>query len=1316
MGIRIILFLFFIGVAQSSLVAQRFKSDTRCSTPAYNQSLVQKFPQRGSASDFEKWMAKRLQTKDQSVVKESKSLKNTQVKIIPIIFHIVHNGEPTGATPNIDAQYINAQLQQLNQDYANLSGSSHSTASDTKIQFCLAQIDPSGNCLAEAGINRINRNNLSLSPPPYDQAYFESGIKPVTQWNPEQYYNIWTADLVTGLFGFAQLPEAASLAGVQTGNGPAITDGTVVQYQKIGSTSLPFPGGAPYNMGRTLTHETGHWLGLIHIWGDGPCGIDDFCQDTPRQSFSSVGCPSGVDSCPSEPGVDMYENYMDYSNDACMNTFTEDQVDRMSVVMDAQQGSPRRAILANSMMCGCTPIADFIPAQTAIELCSPNQNISFENTSERVYPGTNYSWSFSGAGVSPSSSTQENPTVSTSFSGQLTATLTVSNVNGTSSTGARSFTVTTATSTPGQTGLTAPLHNQQEVSLSPLLQWNPVSGASSYFVEYSSASNFAAPVFSEYSPSDTLRLFGLQENTVYYWRVYSQNACTAANPTAATPSAIRSFKTLTLDCQQYTAQDAPITISPSGKPTVFSTVTVPAGRGPIVDINIVPINITHSYLSDLTVSLTSPAGDASILITDICGSANDLNLTFDQDGQLYANIPCPATNGGSYQALTSFDQFIGTDPSGDWTLSISDAFSGDGGALTGWTLEICTEPEATCDGSLQAALSPSDLSCYNANDGMISSSISGGNGPYSYYWEKADGTPLSTSAAVTGLDPGTFLMTVTDANLCTATAQAEIKNAPAISINLNKISDVSCFGGADGAISAALSGGTGGLSYQWSSGHNTLSPSGLSVGVYSISVTDTNNCTTSASIKVNQPSTALSSQITNQQDISCQGVNDGSATVSYSGGTAPYQLLWSNNQTSTTATGLTPGTHAVTITDDAGCFEVSSVDIKEPAALASTQVAIQHISCYGAQDGSAEIAAAGGTAPYSYSWSSADQTSAVNDFGPGRHYVTITDSNQCQLVDSVDINEPVKLTASYSITSATCEITDDGAIATTVGGGTAPYFSSWEDSAGVVISTSKDITSLFPGMYYLTIIDDHNCVLTDSVEIAASFDWIITPYASPESCPGVSDGQLYGVATGGSGSYSYDWQDEAGASVNTNDLPAGKYFLTCTDMATGCTLSDSVTMIELPPLQFSTSPYAQDESCYQMNDGSLHAVAIGGTSMLVYTWRDSLGNVVTDSNLAPGHYDLEVTDSNGNCPIYGSARINAAPYEYTMNQGNMLTGIQPSDHDYESSNRIESTQKINGPGLNVDYDAAQSITLKAGFEVKSGNVFHAFIDGCGGSQ
>jgi len=275
---------------------------------------------------------------------EAKKLQYT----IPVIFHIFTDG--SGAE-NLSAARIQAQLDQLNLDYADQSGSPYQQSADVEIQFCLAEVDEGGAPLAEPGINRVT----SYGDGPFSSNDFDNGMKQATIWDPNDYFNVWVADLSGGLLGYAQFPSSSGLAGMPTNGGSANTDGCVILYSSVGSVANPAPGG-PYNLGRTLTHEAGHWLGLRHIWGDdgGACSGSDFCADTPNAGNSTFGCPSNPSSCSS---ADMIENYMDYSNDACMNTFTEDQKTRMLTVMAV---SPRRASLANSNACSSSTAVDDI--------------------------------------------------------------------------------------------------------------------------------------------------------------------------------------------------------------------------------------------------------------------------------------------------------------------------------------------------------------------------------------------------------------------------------------------------------------------------------------------------------------------------------------------------------------------------------------------------------------------------------------------------------------------------------------------------------------------------------------------------------------------------------------------------------------------------------------------------------------------------------------------------------------------------------------------------------------------------------------------
>lgn len=293
---------------------------------------------------------------------------------LPVIFHVIHRGETEGAigSQNLSQAIIQAQLNQLNADYANLSGSAYGVAADVQIRFCLAQQDPGGSALAQPGIERINGvtqgwDNVNVAPyvtPASILNYFDNTIKPASIWDPYRYINVWTADMdASGLLGYASFPALSTLPGLNNSE-TDLTAGVVIAAGSAGSVTTQGYA-APYNMGRTLTHELGHFFGLRHIWGDGDCNATDYCADTPPQDAETAGCPAPgtLNNCiPNVPK--MFENYMDYSNDVCLNTFTADQAVRCQTVMD---NSPRRLSLITSNAC-TPPVANavsFLTASTA---------------------------------------------------------------------------------------------------------------------------------------------------------------------------------------------------------------------------------------------------------------------------------------------------------------------------------------------------------------------------------------------------------------------------------------------------------------------------------------------------------------------------------------------------------------------------------------------------------------------------------------------------------------------------------------------------------------------------------------------------------------------------------------------------------------------------------------------------------------------------------------------------------------------------------------------------------------------------------------
>ncbi|MEY2904724.1 MAG: hypothetical protein RJA52_740, partial [Bacteroidota bacterium] len=415
----------------------------RCSSTDVENWIREKYPNIESEAEFEDWMSTRIKT--------LKSIpQKSGVLTIPVVFHLIHDNANIGSSENPSAAIIQAQLQQLNHDFRRVLGSSgfstNPVAADTEIEFCLALVDPSGNVLAEPGINRINRVQRGWIEPPYGEcvnerfnpSYIETIIKPTSQWDPEKYLNIWVLNMTCNVLGYAQFPSTSGLGGLGSNGGLASTDGVVIRPTTIGSSELPNPGSLNYGWGRTLTHELGHFFGLRHIWGDSACG-NDYCEDTPQQIGPARGCPEST-TC---DGIrDQVENYMDYSGDQCVNLFTRDQKTRMQTVL---ANSPRRGSLVNSTVCGNTSgalIANFYGTPYSI---NPGQSVNFFSISSGN--PTTFQWSFPGG--NPSSSTLKNPQVSYSQSGTYAVTLTIRNSSGASNTQTKSGYITVNTGATG---------------------------------------------------------------------------------------------------------------------------------------------------------------------------------------------------------------------------------------------------------------------------------------------------------------------------------------------------------------------------------------------------------------------------------------------------------------------------------------------------------------------------------------------------------------------------------------------------------------------------------------------------------------------------------------------------------------------------------------------------------------------------------------------------------------------------------------------------------------------------------------------------
>jgi hypothetical protein len=348
----------------------------RCSTVEYEHFLQDKDPHRMSNAQFEGWITPLL-AKNKAMQSNAKTAE-TLIITIPVVVHVIHSGQNKGTAPNITDEQVLSQIKVLNQDFRKMVGTpgynSNPVGADVEIQFELAKQDPNGN--PTNGIDRVNSGQ-----PSWSEIDIEATLKPATIWDPTLYLNIWTVKFTNNnILGYAQFPEPSGLQGIRSFAGTSLIDGVVSNYDVFGSivdNNGTFLMNGTYNKGRTMSHEVGHFLGLLHIWGDGggrnnnikDCNATDYCEDTPPAGWENYDCPTtAYDSCPTNPGNDMVENYMDYTNDVCMNIFTQNQKDRMRTIIN---NAARRKSLKTSNKHLAIPLFEN-DAEVKIEASFPN--------------------------------------------------------------------------------------------------------------------------------------------------------------------------------------------------------------------------------------------------------------------------------------------------------------------------------------------------------------------------------------------------------------------------------------------------------------------------------------------------------------------------------------------------------------------------------------------------------------------------------------------------------------------------------------------------------------------------------------------------------------------------------------------------------------------------------------------------------------------------------------------------------------------------------------------------------------------------------
>jgi len=350
---------------------------------------------------------------------------------------------------------------------------------------------------------------------------------------------------------------------------------------------------------------------------------------------------------------------------------------------------------------------------------------------------------------------------------------------------------------------------------------------------------------------------------------------------------------------------------------------------------------------------------------------------------------------------------------------------------------------------------------------------------------------------------------------------------------------VSCFGGNNGTATASASGGSAPYTYLWSNGQTSASLTGLAAGTYTVTVTDLKSCTKTSSTTITQPTVLVAN--TSSTDVSCFGGNNGTATASASGGTAPYTYLWSNGATTSTITGLPAAVYNVTVTDANDCTATATATVDQPDAL-SVAGSGTDVGCFGGTNGSATATPTGGTAQYTYLWSNGETTSAISGLTAAAYSVTVTDANDCTATATATVDQPTALSVSGSGTDVSCFGGTNGTATAMPTGGTAPYTYSWSNG-----ETTSTITGLPAAVYNVTVTDANDCTSTEEIILTEPITALnLEVNTVAESCIVGNDGSATVTANGGTGPYGYIWSNGQ-TTQSATALMAGNYAVTVTD-------------------------------------------------------------------------------------------------------------------------------------------------------------------------
>lgn len=638
---------------------------------------------------------------------------------------------------------------------------------------------------------------------------------------------------------------------------------------------------------------------------------------------------------------------------------------------------------------------------------------------------------------------------------------------------------------------------------------------------------------------------------------------------------------------------------------------------------------TYDWSNGDTIALISGLtnGSYSVTVTDGNGCEKTGSFTIDEPTDLTLSnsmdsVDCNGANNGeiilevsggspgySYNWTNGdVDSIANQLPAGSYEVTVTD--NNGCSKIQQYTVE---EPSA-----LSVSSNINHISCNGGSNAFISLNVSGGNPGYNYVWNNG----LMTDS-IGDLSFGIYSVTISDAHNCLRIDTFQI-NQPTVLNAIGSSQQPLCYGDSNGIATIAAFGGAPEYSYEWgpeANNQDSSTATHLAAGLYSVLITDSNNCTYTVNVLVNEPdSLDASTSMINEEGC---GMMNGQATVTSQGGTGTHHYQWNDpiNQITGTASNLSGGTYEVTITDDNGCYVMDSVEVTVDYSVGGPDILINTsgTTCETSSDAMASVIPTSGTNPYTYLWDSnannQDSITATN-LGVGTYEVTITDANGCYTDTTLEINNNnAPPSANFTITPPSCYQFEDAEITANTSNGVPPYSFTWSNG-----DTSNTTDSLSAGTYYLNITDDVGCSFSDTLEVAQTPS--LQPAISAQTYVCFGDSILL-TANGSEQTIGYVWSNgDSSNETYVSPTVDSTFFVTITNGLCFEETSFDVKVKDLPEILFSGNPFICDSS-------STYIMAISTAQQYLWNTGETGNTITVNANDILSSYTVTVTDSLG---------------------------------------------------------------------------------------